>query len=83
MSSARKIRRKKEQAKRKKNNKILKEVSKSIETMPKICSKCGVHFDKTIPENLDKWGIQIYETGRVTLTCGICRTAETEKTTSE
>lgn len=83
MSSARKIRRKKEQAKRKRNNKILKEVSKSIETMPKVCAKCGVHFDKTIPENLDKWGIQIYETGRVTLTCGVCRGGEAETTASE
>lgn len=83
MSGARKIRRRKEKEKRKRNNKILKEVSKSIETMPKTCSKCGAEFDKTVPENLDKWGIQIYETGRVTLTCGICRTPESEKKDSE
>lgn len=73
MTSARKIKRKRELQARKKSNKVLKEVTKNIDRMPKICSKCDDEFDKTVNENLDQWRIQVYETGRVVLTCGKCQ----------
>ena len=78
MSSARKIKRKKELALRKKSKKVMKEVTKNLDNMPKQCSSCGVKLDATVSENLDQWRIQIYETGRVALTCPDCQTNDTE-----
>lgn len=83
MTSTRKIKRKRELEARKKSNKALKEVTKSIDKMPKICSSCGVEFDKTINENLDNWRIQIYETGRVVLTCGNCNAVKEQSEVRE
>ena len=83
MTSARKIKRKRELEARKKSNKMLKEVTKSIDSMPKVCSSCGAELDKTVSENLDNWRIQIYETGRVVLTCGNCHAAKEQSSADE
>lgn len=83
MTSARKIRRKKEIEARKRSKKVLKEVTKSIDKMPKTCSSCGIELDKTVNENLDSWRIQVYETGRVVLTCGNCQVLKEQTEASE
>tara|TARA_B100000242_G_C42817818_1_gene380120 strand:+ start:176 stop:427 length:252 start_codon:yes stop_codon:yes gene_type:complete len=83
MTSSRKIKRRKELQARKKSKKVLKEVTKNIDRMPKFCSKCGIEFDKTVNSNLDEWRIQIYETGRVVLTCGNCQVLNEQTEVSE
>ena len=72
MKINRKLKRAREVARKKKNKKTLKEVGKFIQSMDKTCHSCGAVLDETNRGELDKWRIQVFETGRTRFTCGAC-----------
>ena len=67
-SLSRKMRRKQARDQKKKAEKAIKNVSKSLDTMPKLCGGCGVDFDSTDKDMLNQWRLAVYDNGTIHLT---------------
>lgn len=69
--TSRKINRKKMIQAKKKAKKANKEISKSLDSMPKKCDECGAVFVKG-DESCLGWKIAVYDDGRINLICTDC-----------
>ena len=71
-SLKRKMKRKKELALKKGARKAMKSINQQLSNSPDACGKCGISFDNTETEALDKWRVAVYDDGRVHLECPKC-----------
>ena len=82
-SLGRKMRRKKEKAEQKAAQKAARGVQSAAEAMPNMCGECGIKFDKTDKESINKWTIAVYDDGRIHLACPACGPSEEERAVAE
>ena len=78
-SLGRKMRRKREKAEQKAAQKAARGVQNAVEAMPNVCGECGIKFDKTDKESINKWTIAVYDDGRIHLACPKCGPSEEEE----
>jgi hypothetical protein len=71
-SLTRKMRRKQVLEEKKKAERAVKHVSKSLDGMPKICGNCCADFDNSDKEMLNQWRLAVYDNGTMHLTCPKC-----------
>ena len=71
-SLGRKMRRKRDKAAKKTADKMMKQVTEKVSSMPNTCVGCDAQFDNTDKESLDQWHVAVYHDNRIELTCPNC-----------